>query len=78
MEILVIVGRIVVFEVNALFTESYDLHYHAYIVKPLTHNFSIPLNQVHSFHPLTFNTSILLFQNNYHVVNLIHFSYKTF
>ncbi len=54
-EILVTVGSAIVFEVNVLYTETYDLHYHAYIIKPSTQNYSFPLSQVLSFHPLTLN-----------------------
>ena len=70
MEILVTVGGAVVFEVNARYTESYDFHYHAFIVKPSTQNFSLPLSQVHSFHPLTLNAlnHINYIVLKYHVV----------
>ena len=55
-EVLVTDSGAVVFEVNVLHTESYDIHYHAYIVKPSHQNKSIPFHQIFSSHPLTLNT----------------------
>ena len=46
----------VAFDVDELYTDSYDPHYHAYVVKPLTTRKTKQIIS-HSFHPpLTLNT----------------------
>lgn len=54
-EIIVTVSGEIVFQVNEMYTASYDNHYHAYIVTPLPHTKTIPFQKILSFHPLTLN-----------------------